>query len=205
MAREKETEKLILDTATELFGERGKNGVGTAEIAKKAGVNKAMIFYYFDSKDDLYRAAFKKTLEEFIGTISNKISGVEPGLPMVEAFVREHIAFLQEKQIMVKFIVRELIMAEDEMSPVLKESADVLINLRNDLLKAISFARNKGEIRDVDPFQTIVNIISLDIFFFLGKPIVELINPNIDSEDFENKRIDHVLDLLMNGLRKHPE
>ena len=50
-----------------------------------------------------------------------------------------------------------------------------------------------------------MNIISLDIFFFLGKPIVELINPNIDSVDFEKKRIDHVLDLLMNGLRKHPE
>ena len=74
MTREKKTEKIILDTATELFGERGKDGVGTAEIAKKAGVNKAMIFYYFDSKDDLYRAAFKKTLAEVTLEEKNQIS-----------------------------------------------------------------------------------------------------------------------------------
>ena len=102
-------------------------------------------------------------------------------------------------------MLREFIKSEDEISPLLRECVSFLNILRKDLLQAFDDAKQKGEIRDIDPIYTLVNILSLDIFFYLGKPIVELLHPNIDSEEFENKRVEHVIDLLMNGLKIHTE
>jgi AcrR family transcriptional regulator len=203
--KEKKSKKRILDTATILFGKHGKNGISTARIAKEAKVNKALIFYYFGSKDGLYRSVLKLLIQNFIKSINKKISNVESGLPIIELFVREHIASLNKNQILVKFMLRELSKAESGISPELHDCMTALHIIRDNLLKAIADAQKKNEIRTIDPLYTIVNIISLDIFFYLGKPIVGLLNPNIDSEVFEQKRVDHVIDLLMNGLKKHPE
>ena len=79
---------------------------------------------------------------------------------------------------------------------------EALKTLRNDLLRAISIARSTGEIRDIDPLQTIVNILSLVIFFFLGKPLVGMISQNVDIDDFEAKRIDNIMDILCKWFAK---
>ena len=153
----------------------------------------------------MYKTAFKKLVDDYIEAIKNKISQFDPGLSMIETFIREHIALLRERPLIVKFLARELIKIENEPSEMVLDCTEALRTLRNDLLKALASARNKSEIRDIDPYQTIVNIISLNVFYFLGKPLVKLLIPNIDHEDFESKRIDYVLDLLVNGLHKPPE
>mgnify|MGYP000951980295 CR=1 FL=1 len=84
------TKTRILDTAAVLFGEYGKAAVSTTRIAKEAGINKAMIFYYFGSKDDLYLAAVRKLTGELFTLLSERLNAVEPGLPVIEMFVRTH-------------------------------------------------------------------------------------------------------------------
>jgi len=205
MNRDKDTENLILRTAISLFGERGLNGVSTAEIAHRAGVNKALIFYYFGSKDGLYQIAFSTIMTEYLSSIKTVVTGVEPGLPMIEAFIREHITILKEHQNFVRMFLREIIPQSGEVSHVLKGCEAILQDIRTNLLEAVFTARAKGEIRDVDPLQTIVSIISLNVFYFIGKPMVRLVYPQIDCDEFERKRVDYVLDLLVNGLKKHPE
>ena len=200
-----DTEKKILNTAIRLFGEKGMDAVSTSEIAKEAGVNKALIFYHYDSKENLYKIAFKKLIQDMVETIHSRINELEPGIGVIEAFVRGHIGYLQKNEALVRFMVRELLSHDPGKSPILIECIDQMRLIRNDILKAINQARINGEMRSIDPLQTIVNILSLDVFFFLGKPMVALLQPNIDPEEFEAKRVDHVVDLLMNGLRKTPE
>ena len=103
------TKSRILDTAAALFGEHGKAAVSTTRIAKEADVNKAMIFYYFGSKDELYFAAVRKLTEELFSLISERLSNVEPGLPVIETFVRSHVGYLIEHPALVKLLVRELL------------------------------------------------------------------------------------------------
>lgn len=201
---ENETKTRILDTAACLFGERGKSAVSTTEIARVANVNKAMIFYYFGSKDELYRAAFMKWVGDLMQTIGERLSGVEPGLPMIEAFVRAHTGYLLERPGLVRLIIRELL-ASDSVFPTLFAETINPHGIREKIIGSLEIAREKGEIRDVDPLHTAVNIISMDVFVFLGKPIVKLINPEVDIEKFVEERVHHILDLLMNGLRKKPE
>ena len=203
---EEKTKAKILSSATKLFGERGKYGVSTGEIARDAQVNKALIFYYFNTKDELYRTIFKLVMNEFVENVRSKMSEVEPGLPAVEAFVRSHIQILEENKHMANMMIRELLFSDvKESAAIRRDFAEVFKTLRNDMLRALSGARTSGQIRAVDPLQTIVSIVSLDVFFFLGKPLVQMINQNVDLDTFESDRVDHVVDILMNGLRKNQE
>jgi len=202
---EKETKQRILDAAAELFGERGKTAVSTAEIAKKAAINKAMIFYYFGSKEKLYQAALRAWFSDLTGTVLEKLSGTEPGLPMIEAFVRAHIGYLLKRPSMVKLVIRELLSHDSSPNPLLSEGMGGFLTIRDKLFESFLIAKARGEIRDVDPIHTAVNIISMDIFFFLGKPIVKMINSDVDLNEFGRNRVNHIIDLLMNGLRKRPE
>ena len=202
------TRDRILETAAALFGEHGFDGVSTTEIARAADVNKAMIFYYFGSKEKLYSAVFGT----FAVTLRDRMQAVlektEPGLPSLEMFVRTHIGYLREHRDMIHLIIRELLTYQggaSSLSPILQERFPVIGGIRDMLEKMIADAHDRGQIRDVDTLQTIVNIISLDIFFFLGKPIVHLLIPQLDPDTFEAERVDHVIDLLLNGLRKTPE
>ncbi|MFC1607129.1 TetR/AcrR family transcriptional regulator [Candidatus Latescibacterota bacterium] len=199
------TRSKILASAIRLFGEKGKSGVSTADIARDAQVNKALIFYYFKSKDELYRTIFKNLMAEFVEKVSQRMSKVEPGLPAVEVFVRCHIALLKENYHMATMIIRELLLEENADPDIKKECSEVFKMLRDDMLRELSRARAKRQIRGVDPLQTIVSIVSLDIFYFLGKPLVKLINPSVDNEKFETERVDHVVDILLNGLREGEE
>ena len=201
---EEKTQTKILASATKLFGERGKYGVSTGDIARDAKVNKALIFYYFKTKDELYRTIFKSVMNEFVENVRGKMSEVEPGLPAVEAFVRSHIQILEENKHMANMMIRELLFSDAKESSVIRrEFSEVFKTLRNDMLRALSSARSSGQVRDIDPLQAIVSIVSLDVFFFLWKPLIQMINPAADSEKFGSERIDHVVDLLLNGLRKH--
>jgi len=199
------TKQRILEAAAVLFGKRGLDGTSASDIASKANVNKALIFYHYGSKEALYRAVFKHWLGEFKKTMDSSLAGAEPGLGMIEAFVRTHIEFLRKHENMLKVLIREFLRDDIEESPLIRDGAEVIKPLRNNILIAIATARKREEIRDVDPIQTLVNIISLDIFFFLGKSILHLVSPSVDQREFVEKREDYVLDLLINGLRKRPE
>jgi len=59
-----ETPRRILTAAQHLFLKKGKNGVGTKDIASEAGVNKAMIHYYFETKENLYKQVCSSVVEE---------------------------------------------------------------------------------------------------------------------------------------------
>ncbi len=202
MEKGEKTRALILQTAAELFGRHGRNGVSTADIAKKANVNKALIFYYFTSKENLYLEVFKHWMGRLSESMNQSFDEAEDGLPRVEAFIRTQIDFLAGHQDMMKVLVREMLAPQDEPSPVVRHGADVFKPIRNKLLLALSTARSKKDIRDVDPVQTVVNIISMNVFFFLGFPLLNIINPSINTGEFRQGRVDSVIDMVMNGLRR---
>lgn len=202
---EKESRQRILDAAANLFGERGKAAVSTTEIARMAGVNKAMIFYYFGSKEELYQTALRQWFGDMVTNILAVLEGAGPGLPMIEAFVRAHTGYLLRRPAMAKLIVRELLSPDFGPSSEIAGMMRGLGGIRGRFMESLAVALDGGEIRDVDPLQTTVSIISMDVFVFVGKPIVQIIAPEIDIDRFVEERVTHILDLLMNGLRAKTE
>lgn len=202
MKNDNETRKLILETAVELFGQYGLTGVSAAEIARTAGVNKALIFYYYGSKDNLYLAAFRSLIEEIASVMAETLARTNPGLDQIEQLVRTHTAFISSHPHMVRFIIRELMLIHTGgESQLLPELLRCMGPFRDALRRAVEAGQACGEMRAVDPLHTIVNILSLNVFFFAGKPLVRLLDPGIDTAQFEHERSDHIINLLINGLR----
>ena len=67
------TEQRIFNAALEVFSRKGKDGARMQEIADCAGINRALLHYYFRSKSKLYEAVFAHGFEQFIGGLSQSL------------------------------------------------------------------------------------------------------------------------------------
>ena len=69
--QELSTEKTILEAAKKVFLDKGFDGARMQEIADEAGINKALLHYYFRSKDKLFDAIFEEAFKQFLPNISD--------------------------------------------------------------------------------------------------------------------------------------
>ena len=83
-----DTKEQILAVAEELFAQKGFAGVRTHEIAERAGVNKAMIYYWYQSKEQLLRAVLQKILFELIALSQEILARKLPAVEVLEEFYR---------------------------------------------------------------------------------------------------------------------
>ena len=74
----KETRQKLLDVACEIFAEKGYRGAKVSEICRRAGANVAAVNYYFGGKEDLYVAAWKQAMQQFMDTVVRPPEDVSP-------------------------------------------------------------------------------------------------------------------------------
>lgn len=98
----------ILDAAVNLFAEKGFDATSVDEIAKLAEVNKAMIYYYFSSKEGLLSSIIRKSINEFTEIIENiDLSKFENLEEMIKAIVKEAINYIDNNNMVIKIFQRE--------------------------------------------------------------------------------------------------
>src|SRR5690606_32367118 len=107
-AIEKETEERILDSARDVFHERGYDGARMQEIADRAGINKALLHYYFRSKDQLFETIFKATVSKFLPAVLQNLAGDETVSVKIHRFVSSYIDTLKANPFIAAFILHEL-------------------------------------------------------------------------------------------------
>jgi AcrR family transcriptional regulator len=105
---DKQTEEKIFEAATDVFVDKGMDGARMQDIASRAGINKALLHYYFRTKDQLFNAVFemiaKKILKKFAPVFDENLT-----LEMkIRFFFKEHITFLQENPKLPWFIINEI-------------------------------------------------------------------------------------------------
>ncbi len=98
----------ILQTAVELFARKGFDGTSVDEIARLAQVNKAMIYYYFSSKDELLSFIIRKSIHDF-NTIIDKmdLESCHSLLEMIRTFVSAGVHYIDENTQLIKIFQRE--------------------------------------------------------------------------------------------------
>ena len=204
MIDQETTREKIKAAALEEFVERGYDGARMQEIANRAGANKAMIHYYFQSKDVLFEAILRETFEE-IFQLYSQIWSVEDQAPeeVIAKTVRAHIQFLSEHLYLPRIIVRELNSNNPIVEKVMHDLFQQIGN--NNILQAVDTLAagiKAGKLRKVDPKQTIWNIIGLNLFFFIAKPLLKAIwqEEFIDEEKLLARREKAIIDLLLYGL-----
>jgi len=134
-----ETKNKILQVAEELFSEKGFDATSVDKIAKGAGVNKALIYYYFKNKNDIIVSLFTNIVRELAEHIESSFETIEKYKPEsnIEEKIKEEIHFLGKKKKILSVMLMESLKINDKDN-FLFQCAEIIIHQEHKgLLKKI--------------------------------------------------------------------
>lgn len=198
---EKNTENQILEAAKKVFLEKGMAGARMQEIADAAGINKSLLHYYYRSKDKLFLAVFRFAVLQFLPGIQEMITSDIHFEEKIRRFVHRYIDILLENPFVPMFIIQEIQRDPDRLF-----NAFVDAGIKPDeILRQFKKAVEDDEIRDIDPRDLVVNLLSLCIFPVAAKPVMQrlLTDNNSDAyREFIEKRKETVPEFILNAIKK---
>lgn len=196
----KNTETLILDAARIVFIRKGFSGARMQEIAEEAGINKALLHYYFRSKDRLFEAVFQETMQNMMKSIIWMLNDDLPFEIKIKQVVNMYIDTIWENPFLPGFIIQELSQNPDKLVSIFKK-----VNPDSSLFfQQIHNEAEAGHIRKTDARHLFVNIIALSIYPIMAQPILKTVLFNNDDEKFRkfiNERKTEVADFILNSLK----
>lgn len=208
MSETSDTEASILEAARRVFVRRGTAGARMQQIADEAGVNKALLHYYFDDKSTLSAAVFQEAARSLFPRVL-QVLGSEMSLEeKVERVVRIELDHLSKNPFLPGYILTELHSqpdrAEELIASLAGERAKSLVPGMLETLRAqLEERAREGTLRPIDPRQFVVNLISLCIFPFAAAPMLETLL-DLDDREFRRfiqRRKEILPTLFFRGLR----
>lgn len=203
----------IIDAAIEVFAQKGKHGARMEEVAALAGVNKAMVYYYFSTKENLFKAVIDKIQTEQFNSVADKIEYIvnhfkSPKDKLTEC-IRAHFDTVSKSSSFAKILMEALAnnpeYIHETMERILKERHSQIHKSLEEILRE---GVERKLFRQVDPLQTQISIMGMNLAYFMGMPIGKamLDCPCAgEEEEFRKQRIESVIDLILNGLMVRPE
>lgn len=184
-----DTEERILEAARAVFLRRGTAGARMREIAEEAGVNQALLHYYFRGKDALAESVFRRAARQLLPPIVAELRSDHPLEEKAKRVISLEFHHLARNPNLPAYIISELNLHPDrapqlweEMvgEPVDRSGGSVLEKLKQQLDEAAE----TGRMRRVAPEQFLVNLISLCIFPFAARPMLETVL-GMDAGEFD--------------------
>lgn len=206
MVNEKNTEEKIIQSAQKIFSEKGFGGARMQEIADDAGVNKALLNYYFRSKDKLFEIVFKMIFKPMLENLSELIDHQGDIFEVIENFIRHHYRFIRKNPQAPIMMAKELSSFKGRQPGSVTSILITQIKLTGFPQKVANLlqqAVDKGEIRKTDPIQLIISILSLNIMYIIIRPIyTKVFADHIpDLDQFEEEREDEIVNLVLSSLK----
>jgi AcrR family transcriptional regulator len=195
-----DTRQKILDVARQEFGSLGLDGARVDRIARRAHVNKAMIYYHFRSKEKLYEAVIDGHMEK-VGVFFEKNVTEDTDF---ETFIVKVAAFynvmIQENPSFVPLILREIALGGERMKAALTR---VIVGkgIGKRLEKLITAGIASGQFRPVDTKQAIVSFWGMNMFYLIMAPVVNSVWEIENVNSFRENRPKEVVDLFLYGLK----
>ncbi len=175
------TEEKILNAAKKIFILKGMEGARMQEIADEAGINKSLLHYYFRSKEKLFEAVFRNTFSKFIPKIDVLLSSSKSLEDKIKEFVLEYLELLQKNPHLPQFILQEINRNPDRLVELMN-----LVGIKKiDLLGHLDKMLNESNIKRVNAKHLFINLISMCIFPFVARPILEHVIFDDQHDSFE--------------------
>ena len=143
----RKTKEKILAVAEELFSKSGFDGTSVDQIARKAKVNKALIYYHFKDKNDIISSLFKSMVEEASAYIECSY-GTEKLEMDVREQIREEIEFLLKRRNIVSVMIMESLKGSDKGNYLFKFAEIVIDNKLNRELKTLGGKQKSSYIKN---------------------------------------------------------
>lgn len=203
MKRNTDTEQKILAAATDVFLEKGHDGARMQEIADKAGINKALLHYYFRSKLKLFRTVFKKEAQAMLTRIFGLLSPSDNFEIFLKKFITGYLKNISTRKNIMRFILWELEKSPEEVASWFFEVFENSGFPGNPIILRVEKAIKDKEIRPVDPKNFVISLLGMCIFPFVAEPMLKHLLPGFSTEspDFQKKRTQAILDLIYTNLK----
>jgi TetR/AcrR family transcriptional regulator len=175
-------EERILKAATKIFREKGREGARMQEIADAAGINKALLHYYFRSKDQLFERVFQESARLFFFRLNEILQSERDIFQKITQLCDAYISLSVENPFIPVFIIGEMNRTQDifisNMFTATQSRPDFSF-FRQQLHEAAS----SGLLTPLAPHQLIMNILGLCVFPVISKPMMQF-NMGIGEKEF---------------------
>ncbi|MBL0270191.1 MAG: TetR/AcrR family transcriptional regulator [Chitinophagaceae bacterium] len=201
-AKDTGTEEKILAAARKVFTTKGMAGARMQDIADEAGMNKALLHYYFRDKDKLFETVFLAEAQKFFPTINAIFASEQPLFEKIETFVSEYIDEMVENPYLPWFVLNEINRDPDQF--MYKIWGKDNLPKPGKLLEQIETEIKAGRIRPISPVHLLMNMISMTIFPFVGKPMF-VRNLRLSDKQFKEimeQRKKEIPSFIINAIRK---
>ncbi len=202
-ARRAQTRAAILAAAGRIFADSGLAGARTEAIAAAVGVNKALLYYYFKSKDRLYAAVIEEQFQEFNRRALEVLAAPGPARGVLLRYVELHFDFLSSRRRYAS-LYQQLMMAGGK--PLERLVRRYMVPRSQALGRLLERGMRAGEFRRTERLHTALSIVALIVFYFSAAPVLQLLgHADAYREANLKRRKQEVLDFIRHGLFLQPD
>jgi len=196
------TRNAILEAALHEFATEGPSGARTDHITRAAGVNKALLYYYYQDKETLYGAVLDQVFGKLATTLSAVLDLDLPPREKILALAGAHFDFVAHSPVYPRLVQREMMRAGRAGSPHIRRLVGQFMKpVQQRWIALLEQGMRSGEFRQVDPQNFVLSMVALNVFYFSSAPVVaEITHMDPLSAAMVAKRRRAVLDLLAAAL-----
>ena len=196
-----DTEQQILEAAQKVFIRKGLDGARMQEIANEAGINKALLHYYFRSKEKLFNRIFENALAGVFEVINGCIHEDGDIFVFIETFVDHYLTILKENPFIPNFIFNEINSHPERIGLI---SDKMKLNIPG-FIRMTEQGITRKKIIPVSPEHLIIDLLGMCVFPFVARPLLEDVffkDYPAGAENFLYERKQHIITFFKKAL--HP-
>jgi AcrR family transcriptional regulator len=204
---ELDSREKILRAAIAVFADKGKYGAKMEEIAVKAGVNKAMVYYYYSTKENLYQEILRYVISQNLSRIYKRVDQIitESAAPIdtLKLIVAVYFDVFSSEKTYTKLVLDAISSEPQEFEQILRRiKFDLNLDIPGKFLSFLEKGMAQHIFRRVEPKQLLLSIVAMSMFYFFGKPALKVfLDLQIEDEQiFLKERQEAIIDLMLFGI-----
>lgn len=171
-----ESRAAILQAAVREFSREGVAGARTDAIARAAGVNKALLYYYFKDKETLYGAVLDLVFSGLTESVNEALSSDLPPREKLLAYVGAHFDYIAGHPLYPRITQSEMMRAARGKAPHLQRIAKQhFLPLFGKISSVIAEGQKTGDFRAVDLIHFVPSMIAIIVFHFINAPVLRMV------------------------------
>ena len=203
--RPEESRGAILHAAVREFAREGVAGARIDAIARSAGVNKALLYYYFKDKEGLYDAVLDEVFSGVREAVRKALAQPFPPRERLKAYVRAHFDYIAANPPYHRIVNAEFLRAGRESSRMARVAQQYFRPIFSSLAALLQEGAESGDFQPVNPIHFVPSMISVIAFYFTTAPIMKMLTgfDPLAPERLAERRA-AVIDFISAALFKSP-
>ena len=205
MVKEKDanTEESILRAARKVFTGKGYAGARMDDIAKEAGINRALLHYYFRNKAKMFEVVFEERFKEFFSGLMGILQSDLELKEKINAIIDHDITMISKHPDLPLFILQEVNQNPERLKSFIQKLGAKPGSILNEFSNQVKAEVKKGSIKEITGIQLMMNILSLCIYPFIARPMIQFMN-GLSDKEFDalmQNRKNEVSEFILKGIQ----